>query len=733
TSLRHLSFLGETVSVAEGVTNPWTLVGQLSLVLFVVFTVDAAIAVWRRGEKRQALIIGGGITLCLVASTLQSLLVVWGIIHCPVTVSLFFLFILMAVGFEMSRDMRRAMQLSEDLHSSEERIALAAGAAGLRYWEWDIGRDVLWATHLGQRSPGPARARHRKFDEFLESVYAADREAVSHALAKSINHDGDYECEYRVSQPNGEIKWMLSRGRVEFNEAGKPLRMRGVSIDITERKRGQDALQESESRFRSIANAAPVMIWISGTDKLSNFLNQGWLDFRGRTMEQEMGGGWAEGVHPDDLDECLKRYVESFDARVSFSMEYRLCRHDGEYRWVLDTGVPYYDSGGGFLGYIGCCVDLTERKQAEEKFRLVVESSPGGILLVDGEGRIVLVNTTAEKYFGYSRVELVGQAVDMLLPERFRSAHPGHRAGFLTATSAPALGTGREVFARRKDGTEFPVEIGLSPIKTAEGMLVLTVIVDITARKQAEAEALGQRAELTHSSRVSTLGALASSLAHELNQPLSAILGNAQAASRFMVATPPDLAEIRGALEDIAQDTRRAGEVIRQMRALVRKDEPDIQSLDINRVISDVARLLHSDILARRMRISLKLNPALGRVKGDSVQLQQVILNLTLNALDAMKDAEESRREVVLRSRRLNDKTVQVEVSDGGTGITADRLVQLFEPFRSSKKEGLGLGLSICRSIIEAHHGRIWADNNVGPGATLFFTLPMEPVPTDRT
>jgi two-component system sensor kinase FixL len=705
----------------------------LSMVLFVVFVVDATMAVWRRGEKRQALIIGGGITLCLVASTLQSLLVVWGIVHCPVTVSLFFLFILMAVGFEMSRDMRRAAQLSEDLHSSEERTALAAGAAGLRYWEWDIGRDVLWATHSRLRSPGPSRSRHRGFDDFLESVHAADREAVSHALAKSINHDGDYESEYRVSHPNGEIKWMLSRGRVEFNDAGKPLRMRGVSIDITERKRGQEALRESESRFRSIADAAPVLIWISGTDKLCNFFNQGWLDFRGRTMEQELGNGWSEGIHPEDLDECLKLYVESFEARVSFSIEYRLRRRDGEYRWILDTGVPYYEAGGKFLGYIGCCVDLTERKQAEEKFRLVVESSPGGILLVDGEGRIVLVNTTAEKYFGYSREELVGQKVETLLPDRFRAAHPDHRAGFFTATPTRATGTGRELFARRKDGTEFPVEIGLSPIKTPEGILVLTVIVDITVRKQAEAETLRQRAELTHSSRVSTLGALASSLAHELNQPLSAILGNAQAASRFMAATPPDLAEIRGALEDIAQDTRRAGEVIRQMRALVRKDEPNMQSLDINRVVSDVARLLHSDILVRRMRISLQLDPALGRVKGDSAQLQQVILNLTLNALDAMKDVAESRREVVLRSRRLNDETVQVEVSDGGAGITPDRLGQLFEPFRSSKKEGLGLGLSISRSIIEAHRGRIWAENNAGPGATLYFTLPMEPMTPDET
>ena len=233
----------------------------------------------------------------------------------------------------------------------------------------------------------------------------------------------------------------------------------------------------------------------------------------------------------------------------------RLRRHDGEYRWISDYGVPRYDSAQVFLGYIAC-LDITER-MAEAKFRLVVEASPNGIVLANREGRILLVNAETEKLFGYSREELIGHAVEMLLPERFRASHPSHREAFYAQPKARAMGAG-ELFARRKDGTEFPVEIGLSPIQSEEGLILLTAIMDITEREQAEAEVLGQRAGLAHVARVSTLGALAGSLAHELNQPLTAILSNAQAGSRFLAGPSANVAEVRRVLQDIAKDTKRA-------------------------------------------------------------------------------------------------------------------------------------------------------------------------------
>jgi two-component system sensor kinase FixL len=344
---------------------------------------------------------------------------------------------------------------------------------------------------------------------------------------------------------------------------------------------------------------------------------------------------------------------------------------------------------------------------------------------VNREGRMVLVNAETEKVFGYTRGELVGNAVEKLVPERFRARLPGHRSGFFATPRPRAMGAGHELFALRRDGTEFPVELGLSPIESAEGTLVLVVFVDITARKLAQAEALRQRVELAHVARISTMGALASSLAHELNQPLSAILSNAQAASRFLADTTPNLTEVRGALEDIANDTKRAGQVIRQMRALVRKDEPQMEPLDLNRIIPDVVRLLHSDMLIRKVQIALELDPSLRLTNGDNVQLQQVLLNLLLNAFDAMKDVPESGRTVILRTLQPEPAQIRVEVRDCGTGISPERLVKLFEPFLSSKRDGLGLGLSISHSIIQAHRGRIWAENNPDQGATFYFTLPV--------
>jgi PAS domain S-box-containing protein len=496
--------------------------------------------------------------------------------------------------------------------------------------------------------------------------------------------------------------------------------------------KGEVKLRESEVRFRTMADTAPVLIWMAGTDKLCIYFNKGWLDFTGRSLEQELGNGWTERVHPEDLPECLKHYVESFDARRPFTMEYRLRRHDGEYRWISDTGVPRYDPERNFLGYIGSCVDLTERKRAEQalkesehRFRQVAETAGEFIWEVDAEGLYTYASPTVEKILGYTPEELVGKKhfYDLFVP----------------SVREELMATASRVNAARQSFRDFPnpnvsksgkivyLETSGAPVLDPAGNLTgyRGAAADVTGRKQSELELGQQRNELAHLSRVSTMGVLTSSLAHELNQPLTAILSNAQAGSRFLSAPTPDLAEVRGALEDIAQDAKRAGEVIRQMRALVRKDEPHLEPLDLNRVISDVVRLLHSDMLVRKVQIALELAPKLRPASGDNAQLQQVMLNLVLNAFDAMKDVPEGKRTVILRTRQLDAASIQVEVSDVGTGISPDQLVNLFEPFRSSKREGLGLGLSISRSIVEAHQGRIWAENNPDHGAIFYFTLPV--------
>ena len=182
------------------------------------------------------------------------------------------------------------------------------------------------------------------------------------------------------------MRWIAGYGRVELDERGKPAFMRGVTRDVTKRKLAEEALRESEARFRTVADVAPVMIWMSGPDKLCNFFNKGWLEFTGRTLDQELGDGWTKGVHAEDLEHCLEVYGKAFDAREPFTMEYRLRRKDGEYRWVLDTGTPRFDAAGVFVGYIGSCLDIADRKQAELDYQLqTMELARVGRLALMGE------------------------------------------------------------------------------------------------------------------------------------------------------------------------------------------------------------------------------------------------------------------------------------------------------------------------------------------------------------
>jgi two-component system sensor kinase FixL len=276
------------------------------------------------------------------------------------------------------------------------------------------------------------------------------------------------------------------------------------------------------------------------------------------------------------------------------------------------------------------------------------------------------------------------------------------------------------------DGTERWIAAKGQSLGNAPGraMRRMGALIDITTRKKAELEEQRHRDELAHVSRVSMMGQLASALAHELNQPLGAILRNAEAAELFVQASPPDLQEVRAILADIRKDDQRAGEVIDRMRALLKRRESQWSELDLNAVAEEVAGLLRFDAEARRVKLTLELSRSVSGVRGDRVQLQQVLLNLILNAMDAMNECEAGRRcvEIGVRPR---EGEVEVAVSDSGHGILAANVKRLFEPFFTTKPSGMGLGLAISHTIIQAHGGRLWAENNPDGGATFRFTLPV--------
>src|ERR1700733_9559409 len=377
----------------------------------------------------------------------------------------------------------------------------------------------------------------------------------------------------------------------------------GIGQDITERKRAEAELRESEARFRLVADSAPVMIWMSGTDKLCTYFNKPWLDFTGRSIDRELGKGWAERVEPEDLQRCLDTYNRAFDRREAFRVEYQLRRHDGEYRLVSDIGVPRFSPDGSFAGYIGSCIDVTEQRRAEEQLRQAQE-------------------------------------------------------------------------------------------------------------------------DLSRVTRIVAMGELAAAIAHEVNQPLTAIVTNANFSLRQLNSPTPDPDELRGAITEIVNDGARASAVISRIRGLLMSGAPRAIEVDLNQVVRDVILLLRYELNRNRISLRTELAPGLPPVQGDPVQLQQVLINLIMNAIDALRMSGDRPREILIRSAK-NLEGILVQIEDSGPGVRPEQGNLFFEPFFTTKPQGIGMGLSISRSIVESHGGRLWAAPGELHGARFQFTVPM--------
>lgn len=420
---------------------------------------------------------------------------------------------------------------------------------------------------------------------------------------------------------------------------------------------------------------------------------------------------------------ALRQAIERVGTdEAELNADARVRDRDGGLRWVTLRGSVVRDLAATAPPLRGVLADVTDRREADERLSVIAMASPIGVIMVKRSGLIVFANPKAEAVFGYDAGELTGKSIDLLLPQALRDRHASHRGAFFAAGGVRAMREGQDVLGVRKDGGEVVVDISLVQVHLHDEPVVLASVIDQRWRRDTERELARQRDELAHLSRAALLGELSGSLAHELNQPLTAILSNAQAAQQLAVQgrlAPALLDEI---LADVVSDTRRAGEVIKRLRTLLRRGQSVMERVDLDAIVLEVLRLMSSDLINRRVTVRTEFAPGVPAVLGDRIQLQQVVLNLLLNACEAMANRAGA-CEVVVGTQVIPGNQARLYVIDEGPGIAPEKLGRVFEPFFTTKASGLGLGLPLCRTIIEHHGGTITASNNVTGGATFEFRL----------
>ncbi|MBI4903897.1 MAG: PAS domain S-box protein, partial [Acidobacteria bacterium] len=902
------------------------------------------------------------------------------------------------------RDITDRRRMERQLHKSAERLEAALDAGSMGVWDWDIASGkVTWSPNLEAIHGIDRGSFGGTFEAFLSDVHPDHLASVKQSISRSLDAKSDHDIEYRIVVPGGSVHWIHGKGRVVVDAAGNPIGMTGLCMDISGRKHAEEDLRRRAEEIQALVDATPAFVWfghdaqcsrITGNQAANRLLGTA----PGANLSQTPGDGSAIAIKhfapdgheipPDQLP--MQTAVATRQPVANTELEIRF--GDGRGVHLLGNATPLFDISGEVRGCVAAFVDITERKQAEQQFHLAVEAAPNGMVVADADGEIVLVNASTERMFGYTREELIGRPVELLVPERFRNSHQRDRHNFLSGPEVRPMGAGRDLHGRRKDGSEFPVEIGLNPIQTEGGTLVLGSIIDITERRDAEVtrhllasvvessvdavitkdlngrvtswnrgaermfgysaeqmigqtisvivppahteetfealervkrgEAIAQHetvrqtkdgativvsvtwspirddrgrivgaskvvrditerkkaedalrqseerlatvmkhlpvgvgvvdrdghvvignpswkqflrgdipsvdpaegarwramtpdgqplapseypglralrgedvlpgidflrkeddgeerwtrvsavplrdktgqitgalvmlqdideerraqaqraellakeraletekalremeSELARVTRALSVGELATSIAHEVNQPLAGVVTNAEAALRWLSGETPDIQEAKESLALIGRDANRAAAVIKRIREFLKKEGPQTVPLKVNDVIQEAVELARAEFAKRGISLRMNLSTDIPHVYGDRIQLQQVVLNLMMNAAEAMASTQDA-KELLLLSEKSPDGVVLLAVRDHGAGLSAEDMPRMFDAFFTTKPAGMGMGLSISRSIVESHGGRIWAECNDGPGLTVRLALP---------
>ena len=608
------------------------------------------------------------------------------------------------------------------MHSDREMVE---GFPGLVVTMDMMGHVELFSSDVLEYF-GKTREELRSW-QMNDAVHPDDLPRVIAAFTESVATGKPYSIEHRCRRADGVYRWFQIRALAVRDDVGKLAGWYVVLTDIDDLKRAENALRASERNLTLIINTIPALAWSASTDGRAEFFNQHFLDFVGLTAEQVNDWDWTGAVHPDDLNGLAGTWQSIMASEKPGETEARLRRQDGEYRWFLFRANPLRDENGNIVKWYGINTDIEDRKRAEAELRRAYDSfadaqrlSKTGSFITDLVGDDHNWSEEAYRIFEFDPETKVSV-------QRIRDIiHPDDLPAF------------ESVIARGMSGVDvnfaFRITTDRGALKHVRGIahvvekvegrpMFVGALQDATESMVAE-EALGRaRSELARVARVTTMSTLTASMAHEVNQPLSGIITNASTCLRMLDADPPNLDGARETARRTIRDGNRASDVITRLRALFINKEFAPEPLDLNDATREVITLSLSEIQGSGVVVQSELADDLPSVKGDRVQLQQVILNLLRNALDAMAGVDDRPRQLMIRTQSEEDR-VRVSVRDAGVGVDPQTMNKLFDAFYTTKSDGMGVGLSVSRSIIERHRGRLWAEPNDGPGATFSFSIP---------
>jgi PAS domain S-box-containing protein len=645
--------------------------------------------------------------------------------------------------FGAMTDVTVAREAERKLRRSEAYLAETQRLSHTSSWAWDVcRREFVYRSAEVYHLFGFDPERDKDISSvqtFQDRIFPEDRSRIFEVVPKAIREKEDFEIDFRIALPSGSTKRVRSVGHPVLSSDGNVTEVIGTHIDVTEQhaaketlQRAFDEIKKSEDHLRLVIDTIPTLVWRAGPDGVPDFLNQPALDYTGLSLD-EAETGWPRAFHPDDKKGMLIKWSAIRESGTPGELEARLRRFDGEYRWFLFQAVPLRDESGNIVKWYGSSTDIEDRKRAEDalreseqRFRDYAETGSDWLWETTPDHLVINVSEHVNAV-GFKSPGLTGLAPwDIAAdvgsdPEKWRQ----HRAmldAYLPFRDFEYTlnGTGSPVYVRTSGKPFFDAKGNFLGYRGTGTDITAAIRADHAERALREAQA-----ELAHVTRVTMLGELTASIAHEVNQPLAAVVANAEACLRWLDRTPPDLAAARRSAEWAIDDGNRASEVVRRVRALANKSSIAKVPLDINDVVRDVIALVQRELINHRISLRTELMPVPLNILGDRIQLQQVMINLVMNGIDAMQQLTDRARELVVRSGQDEIHRVFVSVTDCGAGISTENANRLFNAFFTTKSGGLGMGLSICRSIVEAHGGSLSASSDEGAGATFQFVLPL--------